>query len=150
MNTTQLIEFLGNHPYLAMALVAVLVMIVLNEVRTFSAASFQLTPANAVLKFNREGAQFLDLRPISEFEKSRIPNAMSIPVGELEASLQSLHAFKEQGSIILYSQAGLEMSSPRKLLMRHGFDSVFELQGGFDAWREHHFPVETSKKRSKK
>lgn len=149
MDINQLIDFFGRHPILVMALIAVVVMIIANEVRTFMAAGFQLPPAKAVFKYNREGAQFLDLRPLKDFEQARVPGALSLPLGELESSLGSLGKFKGKAALILYSQAGLEVASSRKLLMRNGFDTVYELQGGFEAWKAQNFPVETAK-RSKK
>lgn len=145
MDTNQIIEFMGRHSYLTMALVAVLAMIVANEVHSMMAAGFQLSPDKAVFKFNREGAKFIDLRAQKDFDKVRVIDAINIPLAEIESSANILKKHKKN-PLILYSQAGLGVSPSRKALMRQGYEFVFELQGGLDAWKAQNFPVETEKR----
>lgn len=148
MDINQLFEFLGNHLVLTVALLVVIVMIVANEFNTFRSAAFQISVDDAVKKYNKENAQFVDLRPPKNFEDRRIINAINLPTSEVDSRLKMMAKYKKQ-MLILYSQAGLEVAPTRQKLESNGFE-VFELRGGFDAWLAQNQTIETDKKTKQK
>lgn len=149
MDINQLIEFFGNHLILTVALIVVVMMIVANEFNSLRSSAFQISTDAAVMKYNRENALFLDLRPQKNFEASRIIKAINFPASEVESRLKTLNKYKDR-ILILYSQAGLEVSPTRKTLENNGFSNVLELRGGFDAWLAQNQTIETDKKAKQK
>lgn len=74
----------------------------------------------------------LDVRPELIYQSEHIPGAINIPVGALESRLDELDRSK---SIIVYCQSGVS-SLPSDILVQSGFERVYMLIGGLNAWRE--------------
>ncbi len=94
----------------------------------------KLTPREAkkILDNDPKGTfQLLDVRQPREYESEHIPGAKLIPLGELE------HRYKEldnnQG-IISYCRTGHRSMAASTLLCSHGFENVYNLNGGIRAW----------------
>lgn len=102
-----------------------------------------LSPAQATLRMNREDALVIDVRESSEWASGHIPNARHIPAGQLEKRLQELEKFKTR-TVIVNCHAGTRSSNACRLLKKHGFEKVFNLEGGILAWRDAGLPL-TSK-----
>jgi hydroxyacylglutathione hydrolase len=84
------------------------------------------------------GATVLDVRGRSEYEAGHIPNAVNIPVGELERRLDEV----PEGKLIVHCQGGSRSAMAASILLRSGRDDVSNLSGGFSQWGREGHPVE--------
>ncbi len=90
-------------------------------------------------------ARFVDARPREEFERGRIPAALSVPLGEWEDAFALLADLVESnGPMVLY--CGNRDCDDALLLaleiQTFGGTNLFLYSDGFEAWEEHGGPVE--------
>jgi adenylyltransferase/sulfurtransferase len=74
----------------------------------------------------------LDVREPFEFEQARIPGAKLVPLGQLEARLAELEAWRER-EIVVHCKSGGRSRRACDLLRAKGF-RVVNLTGGIDAF----------------
>jgi rhodanese-related sulfurtransferase len=146
MSSDQLLEFAGNHPLLMMALLVVCVLVVANEVTTLLKAGMKISPQEAVLKYNRDEAVFLDTRSHNDFAAAHIVGAIHYPAANASERLATLSKYKTK-TLIYYSQSGADPHAIGRLLKKEGFETIFELEGGYDGWLAQSMPVEASRKK---
>ncbi|MBY0287162.1 MAG: MBL fold metallo-hydrolase [Mycobacteriaceae bacterium] len=79
--------------------------------------------------------QIVDVRNPGEVEAGTIPNAITIPVGQLPTRLDELDATKPT---VVYCAGGYRSSVAASLLRQRGFADVSDILGGFGAWDESH------------
>lgn len=102
----------------------------------------QIDLAAAKGHFDAGTAIFVDVRAGSDYGAGRIPGALTITSRELETRLQELPA----GAVIIaYGDAARPDSGQRgaQIFMELGYPKVIALEGGFQAWRDAGYPVET-------
>jgi rhodanese-related sulfurtransferase len=75
----------------------------------------------------------LDVREDWEWERAHLDGAIHIPMGELEARVESLDASKE---VVVYCHVGERSVDACLILWNAGFRKVRNLTGGIDAWSE--------------
>jgi rhodanese-related sulfurtransferase len=76
----------------------------------------------------------IDVRPYHAYQRAHLPNAMSIPLEELEGALTRLSAANAR--IVLYcgGPAGKRSGRAADVLRERGFERVYCLDGGFEGW----------------
>ncbi|QZT55230.1 MBL fold metallo-hydrolase [Mycolicibacterium austroafricanum] len=79
--------------------------------------------------------QIVDVRNPGEVAAGMIPDAVSIPVGQLPARLGELDPAKPT---VVYCAGGYRSSVAASLLRAHGFTDVSDILGGYGAWDEAH------------
>ncbi len=94
----------------------------------------KITPDAVKIKIE-SGTSFtlLDVRPSYEFNSAHIKNAINIPLIELSTRYNELDTNKE---IVAYCQNGKVSAVAAQLLKNLGFEKVYNMIGGIDAWRE--------------
>lgn len=97
-----------------------------------------LTPEE--LNEHKERFQVLDVREISEFEEGHIPGARHAYVGELEERLSRL-SLRTDAPVAVTCSVGHRAGLATSMLLRRGFQSVFNVLGGMTAWRKLDLPV---------
>jgi rhodanese-related sulfurtransferase len=75
----------------------------------------------------------LDVRESNEVETARIEGAIWIPLGDLDARMGELDAFRDQTLVVYCHHGGRSAKAVRKLLAC-GFAAVQNLDGGIEAW----------------
>ena len=82
---------------------------------------------------NKEGTYtLLDVRQSKEYEETRIPGAKLIPLPELTDRIDEL---PKQEPIVAYCAIGGRSRAAAQLLAGKGFDAVYNLRGGIQAWQ---------------
>lgn len=109
-------------------------------------AKYMIDAARATQLINREDAAIVDVREMSEYVEGHLPQARSIPLGQLEQRLGDLEKRKD-APVILVCQSGSRSTEAGKKLTGLGFSRVYVLEGGVAAWRSAGMPL---KKGSKK
>ena len=108
--------------------------------RRFSPAK-DVGTLDATQLLNRENALLLDVRETQEYEGGRLPNALHIPLSQLDSRATELakHAARP---VIAYCMSGNRIRTAGNALARAGFQRIYSLQGGYRAWKDAGLPVE--------
>ena len=136
----QLLEFSTNHVFLVSALVALIVLVVFNEIRiTTSGAA--VAPTDAITLINK-GALVLDVRDAAQFDNGHIVNARNIPTADLADKMNSIEKYRDK-PVLVCCDTGGPGGQAAVLLKKQSFTQVQSLKGGLAAWRRENLPLET-------
>ena len=75
--------------------------------------------------------EILDVRQPAEYERGHITGAKHIPLSTLADNIEKLDTSK---TIVTYCQRGVRSRSAAALLKRMGFEDIFSMTGGIEAW----------------
>ena len=81
----------------------------------------------------REAFQLIDVRELFEYEIARIDGSKLIPLGEIVERTDELQ--REQ-TIVVHCHSGGRSAEAVRLLQQRGFNNVYNLKGGIDAWSD--------------
>lgn len=84
--------------------------------------------AENLIKENKE-LLIVDVRSFNEFKSGKIPNAINIPVDEIEWEIESLEPYINK-EILLYCKVGMRSSVACDFLEKEGFKKLYNLRGG--------------------
>ena len=92
---------------------------------------------------NTRNALVLDVREAKEVDGGRLPNAVHIPLSQLDARAAELgrHAGKP---VVAYCASGNRGRMAGAALAKAGFGETYHLNGGFRAWKDAGLPVESA------
>jgi rhodanese-related sulfurtransferase len=96
---------------------------------------------NVTHLINTQDAVLLDVRETKEYEGGRLPNALHIPVSQLESRASELAKLTSR-PVVAYCATGNRSRSVGAALTRIGFKDVYNLHGGYRAWKDAGLPVE--------
>ncbi|NEX18754.1 rhodanese-like domain-containing protein [Thiorhodococcus mannitoliphagus] len=142
MPLDQLVEFVGNHWLLFLALVVILGLLTYNLI---VGSKGSVGPLQATELVNHRDAVVIDVRPAADFAKGHIINALNIPMNGFKNQMATLSKYKDR-PIIVNCRSGSQSSMACGQLRKAGFEEVFNLQGGIMAWEAASLPL-TRKKR---
>ncbi len=94
----------------------------------------EIAPAQLAARL-AEGRELLllDVREPEEVAKARIPGARPIPLGELEARIAELAAWRQR-PVVVHCHKGGRSARAVRWLREQGFERVENLAGGIEAW----------------
>jgi rhodanese-related sulfurtransferase len=83
---------------------------------------------------------FIDLRPVEEFRKGRLPGARSLPISEFRRRLAEV---PRTGRVILYCACPPEeIQAGYQYLRDQGYRNLSVMEEGFPGWVKRGYPVE--------
>jgi adenylyltransferase/sulfurtransferase len=92
----------------------------------------EITPQALKARLDTAGAPLLlDVRQDWETQLCRLPNAVHIPIEEIEARVEELNP---EDDIVVYCHQGVRSAAVAEFLRASGFKSVQNLAGGLDLW----------------
>ncbi len=103
------------------------------------AAIPQLSVADLQAQLAAHALAVLDVRRPTEHADAHIPDAVNVPLAELEARIGELDPARP---LAVTCAAGYRSSAACSLLERHGFRSLVNVSGGTSAWLKAGFPVD--------
>ncbi|UJP65230.1 rhodanese-like domain-containing protein [Mongoliitalea daihaiensis] len=82
----------------------------------------------------------LDVRTQAEFKQAKLANAvlMDIYKADFEKQIQTLP--KDQ-AIYVYCTVGARSMQAARLLQKHGFEKIYNLEGGIMDWARYRYPI---------
>lgn len=104
-----------------------------------------VNPGEATLLINREDAHIVDVREPGEYAAGHLPEAKNIPVAKLAERIGELEKFKDK-PIIVCCASGMRSNKACAELKKQGFEKLFNLTGGIDAWVGAGYPVKKGSK----
>jgi rhodanese-related sulfurtransferase len=135
------VSFVLNNWPLVLALVGSGAMLLWPLVQRRLSPAREVGALAATQLINRQNALILDLREAAEYAAGRVPNALHIPLAQLEARGQELAKFVSR-PIIAYCDRGQRSRGAVSALSKLGFSEVFTLHGGLRAWSDAGMPLE--------
>ncbi|MCB1366253.1 MAG: rhodanese-like domain-containing protein [Rhodobacteraceae bacterium] len=105
--------------------------------------------AEAIAMLGREDVLFVDIRDVRELDREgRIPGAFHAPRGMLEfwvdpASPYHKPPLSDGRQKVLFCASAWRSALSVRALQDMGVENVFDLEGGFSAWKKAGGPVET-------
>jgi len=133
-------EFIGNHIFLVSLFIAILAILIWNLFSSTISGIAQVPPGELTRLMNRENAIVIDVRSSAEFSKGHILNARNIPDGELETHKKDLEKHKSNPLVTCCGSGALSQKAAR-ILKAMGFEKVYILKGGIQAWQSANLPL---------
>ena len=92
----------------------------------------------------------IDVREPPEFIHNHIEHSINMPLGKLPEDLAKIADHKTK-PVLISCKTGTRSASAAKLLTKAGFEQVFVITGGMDAWEnDYKLPIKiTSKQKIK-
>ncbi|PHS72738.1 MAG: sulfurtransferase [Cycloclasticus sp.] len=133
-------EFMGNHSLLFVALLIVIVLL-LQTVFSDVTRKYKLVSApEAIALINRDDAVVIDTRNQADFESGHISDAVLIPLPDIKDSADKLNKY-EGRPLLFYCKSGTRSDEACKILSKQGFNNVYALSGGIQAWQDANMPL---------
>ena len=132
--------FVARHPTLFTALAVIVGLIIWVETRRATRGFKDVPPAEAVRFMNHDGALMLDVREDSELVNGSVTDAKHLPLELLKQRLEEIDEYKER-PVIAYCGTGQRSAQACAILRKHGFQQVYNLKGGLNAWKGEGLPV---------
>ena len=83
----------------------------------------------------RKGMMLLDVRTDGEYSQGHIPGSVHVPLSDIGDKIKKVKKDKE---IVVYCQTGSRSIWAIKRLMGMGYKNLFNLKGGYLAWKRTH------------
>ncbi len=93
---------------------------------------------------NTKDALLLDVRETREYEGGRLPNALHVPLSQIESRGAELGKHVER-PVIAYCEHGNRSRMAGGALAKVGFKDIYHLNGGIRAWKDAGLPIEQAK-----
>ena len=109
-----------------------------------------MTPQQAFDEAQTGTALLIDIRDIRELQREgQINGAFHAPRGMLEfwADPQSPYykdVFAKSGNLVLFCASSWRSALAAKTLQDMGMNNIFDMDGGFNAWKSAGLPIETA------
>ena len=144
------LEFILNHYILSLALAVVTYLLIQELFDTAFKKFGSVSPLLAVAKMNDSDTLVIDVREPHEFIHSHIEQSINMPLGKLSEDLAKIADHKTK-PVLISCQTGTRSASAGKILTKAGFEQVFVITGGMQAWEnDYKLPVKiTSKQKNK-
>jgi len=132
----QLLEFALNHPLLCGAFTALLLLLIVTELRR---GGKSLSSRELTALVNSEEGVVLDVRPDKDFAAGHITGALNIPYAALAGRIAELEKYKGK-TLIVVDAAGQHAGTVCRTLHQAGHKAG-RLSGGIGGWRADSLPV---------
>ncbi len=97
----------------------------------------QLSPRELEARLSSDDAPcVLDVREPWELEVARLDQTIDIPMAQIAQKVEELRDQLVGRALIVMCHSGVRSAMAVQFLQQNGFERVFNLQGGIQAWSE--------------
>lgn len=129
-----------NHPFLFAGLAAVIVFIIVTELRRKTGAR-ALLAREVVQLINGQDAIVVDIRESADYKAGHILNAKHIPLSRLAEEAGRISGDKNK-PVIVYDKTGTASPAACARLKAEGYQQVCYLKNGIYSWLDENLPLE--------
>ena len=140
------IAFFQENMIMALVWVGLLIALIMNIVKTSTAAYKEISVGETTQKINRENGVVIDIRAKEEFKKGHITEALHILPSDIKAGNFGSLENRKADPIIVVCKTGQTAQESANLLAKAGFEKVFVLKNGLVSWSEANLPLVRGKK----
>jgi rhodanese-related sulfurtransferase len=133
----RLIEFSNANIWLTLAIVAMTLAVIFNELRMKTQTLGSISPSQAVKLIN-DGALIIDIREEQAFLSGHLMEAKNLGPKEI-ANSKKLNSRK---GLLLVCDNGTKSSRALLELRKAGIENAYSIKGGINAWLEENLPIE--------
>lgn len=101
-------------------------------------AAGELSPKQALEPTQKAYAQFIDVRSEQEFAAERALRTRNIPLDQIPGSLDLIN---KDEPVYLICKTGRRSGEAAEILRKNGFEKVYSIAGGTDAWKAAGLPM---------
>ena len=83
----------------------------------------------------KKGMTLLDVRSDKEYEQGHIPGAVHVPLADIGDKVKK---HKKDKDLVVYCRSGNQSIWAIKRLMGMGYKNLYNLKGGYSAWKRTH------------
>ncbi len=134
-------EFLSANWMVLLAAAALAVLVLRGPLSRKLSGIEEIAPEKAVQLINQHDALVIDVREHQEWSGGHLPGARHIPLGDLQKYLKDLENHRER-HVICQCASGMRSAKAAGALHKAGFERVYSLRGGIQAWKDAGLPVE--------
>ncbi|MFD0679531.1 MULTISPECIES: rhodanese-like domain-containing protein [unclassified Paenibacillus] len=80
---------------------------------------------------NQKNKMIIDVRDASEYKTGFIPNAINIPLSQLNHKISDI---PKDNNVYLYCRSGMRSKQAARILSKQGYTKIADLRGGILAW----------------
>lgn len=140
MSLEELLAFAGRNPLLSIALVGLTAAIIWVEVSRVFRGYKSLRPGELSALVNREDALVIDLSPINDYQKGHIAGSKSVQASQFDPESKQL-AKARALPVVVVCRTGMSANGAARRLVKAGFERVYVLDGGVQAWTGADLPL---------
>lgn len=140
MTLEELLAFAGRNIYLSLALAGLTVALLYTEVARLFRGYTALRPAELTGLINRDNALVIDLSASSDFEKGHIAGSRAVALSQFDPENKLLAKAREL-PVVVVCRNGQASGDAAKRLKKAGFEKVYWLDGGVQAWQQADLPL---------
>ena len=89
-----------------------------------------------------KGAQLVDVRTSRAYKKGHIKNALLIDYMSSDFKTKAFKGIDKSKPVLLYCTSGVLSARSAKMYKKAGFEKVYNLLGGFNAWSAKKLKIE--------
>ncbi len=82
-----------------------------------------------------KGMMIIDVRPDKDYGQGHIPGAVHVPLADIGEKVKKL---KKDKDLVVYCRSGNQSIWAIKRLMGMGYKNLYNLKGGYSAWKRIH------------
>ena len=137
----EIMQFVGRHPILSIAWIALLVAVLVTTFKSLTSKVKVITRGEATRLINKEDAVVVDLRQRDDFRKGHIAGSINLLPSEIKANnVGELEKHKDK-PVIVVDGSGMQCQEPANALTKAGFAQVFVLKEGVAGWAGENLPL---------
>ncbi|MBX9401299.1 rhodanese-like domain-containing protein [Lysobacter sp. BMK333-48F3] len=140
MSFDELLAFAGRHMYLSLGFVGLTLAILYTEIARLFRGYKALRPAELTALINRDNALVVDLSASNDFEKGHIAGSRSVQPSQFDPESKLLNGAKAL-PVVAVCRTGQASADAAKRLKKAGFEQVYWLDGGIQAWMQAELPL---------
>ncbi|MBA5762759.1 rhodanese-like domain-containing protein [Vibrio sp. 404] len=140
------IAFFQENMIMSVVWVGLVVALIMNIVKTSTAAYKEITAGDTTQKINRENGVVVDIRSKDEFKKGHITEAVHILPSDIKAGNFGSLENRKADPIIVVCKTGQTAQESANLLAKAGFEQVFVMKNGLVTWSDANLPLVRGKK----
>ncbi len=131
----RIFEFIFNHYVYSLALAVVTYLLIQEFFDTAFKKFNPITPMSAVAKMNESDIDIIDVRDAPDYAQGHIENAVNAPLDKLGEQVAKL-AGNKNAPLLIVCQNGTRSLAAAKTLAKAGYEQIFVITGGMNAWIE--------------
>jgi len=87
---------------------------------------------------------FIDMRPVKEYQQSRLPGARSLPIAEVANRFSEI---PKSGRVVLYCDCKPYDIADRAVFLEYrGYRNIFIMPEGYSGWVKRGYPLDTTRR----
>lgn len=137
---TKFFEFIVKHWILVSLFVCALVFWIAVEIRIRKHGAKKLSLQAAITLLNHQNGIIVDVRNLAEYNKGHVQGALHAPLSTLSSAISSFKPY-QQRPIIVACQTGFQAPAACTMLRKAGFNTLYYLDGGMNAWMNDRLPM---------